>query len=102
MANTVSFDCGRSTIELSSRSTWWIKARLLDELDDDSAMMFKKSVHDGRMMVAVAVVPLGSGKKPQKRARVYPLSAKDREIVDETFDKLHEQGQNGMGEQPYF
>ncbi|KMU92501.1 hypothetical protein CIHG_10313 [Coccidioides immitis H538.4] len=72
MANTVSFDCGRSTIELSSRSTWWIKARLLDGLDDDSPMTFKKSVHDGRMMVAVAtrrneglmsrfkVVPLGS------------------------------------------
>ncbi|EFW19796.1 predicted protein [Coccidioides posadasii str. Silveira] len=75
MANTVSFDCGRSTIELSpcellaycvfmalmasclslrAGQPGGLKPDFLDELDDDSAMMFKKSVHDGRMMVAVA------------------------------------------------
>ncbi|ODH49609.1 hypothetical protein GX48_04262 [Paracoccidioides brasiliensis] len=32
------------------------------------------------------------GRKPQTSAKVYLLGQKDREVVDDVFDKLHQQG----------
>jgi hypothetical protein len=41
-------------------------------------------------------IPLVEGWQHQKiRSRQYPLSARDREVLDATFDKLHHQGRLG-------
>ena len=44
-------------------------------------------------------IPLKEGSDP-KPSRVYPLGEKDREVVDETFDKLHEHGKMQWANQP--
>lgn len=46
-------------------------------------------------------IPLVDGWESQKwKTRVYPLSARDRAIVDETFDKLHETGRMVWADKP--
>ena len=44
-------------------------------------------------------IPLKPGAKP-KPSKVYPLSQKDREVVDATFDKLQAQGKLKFSTQP--
>lgn len=44
-------------------------------------------------------IPLKPGVE-SKPARVYPVGQKDREVIDETFDKLHKQGKMTWSNQP--
>lgn len=44
-------------------------------------------------------IPLKADADP-KPCRVYPLGQKDREVVDETFDKMHQQGKMTWSNQP--
>lgn len=44
-------------------------------------------------------IPLKPG-VDSKPSRVYPLGQKDKEIIDETFDKLHQQGKMTWSNQP--
>ena len=44
-------------------------------------------------------IKLKSGAQP-KASKVYPLGQKDRQVVDETFDKLHAQGKLRFTDQP--
>ena len=44
-------------------------------------------------------IPLKPGITP-KPARVYPVSQRDKQVIDETFDKLHQQGKMTWSSQP--
>ena len=44
-------------------------------------------------------IPLKADALP-KPSRVYPVSQKDKEVIDEAFDKLHQQGKRTWSNQP--